>query len=103
VSGEPHTLFVTVAASASVDAALTVDTPAVRSLNESIEAAIAGHGELYVDVVAKREVTVEVWGPDGDRLLAALTPVLKASPFVDRAWVLVRYGGIGAPERQVSV
>jgi hypothetical protein len=42
-----------------------VDSPAVRSLNKSIEAAIAGHGELHVDVVAKREVTVEVWGQTG--------------------------------------
>jgi hypothetical protein len=99
--GEPQMVFVTIAVPSGLGPALAKDSPAVLQLGTEIVAAVGDLGTVHLSAVG-REVTVSLAGPDADRLFAAVAPVLRASPLTDRAWALLRYGGLGTREVQVA-
>ena len=84
-------------------AALSKDSPSVRLLAEQLRAAAGTLGTIQAVDVGPSEITVHAYGPDAARLFDALKPILAASPLVSHAWVLLRYGDIGAPESQVTI
>jgi len=126
---DPQMVFVTMSPVMHAGGPLTRRSPPVALLQDQLAAAIAGFGTVYVaaggvevmttgvpeDKAATAgggpaqgraggdEVTVYVTGADADRLFAAVQPVVRACPLFIRAWALIRYGGIGAREVQVSV
>jgi hypothetical protein len=98
-------VFVTVprVAASTSDDGLTKDSSAVRRLGDQLRAAAGRLGVIRRIDVQASELTIYAEGPDADRLFAALRPVLAGSPLVPRAWVLLRYGGIGAREAQITM
>lgn len=82
---------------------LTKDVPFVRGFMHRLRKAGAGAGEVGLPQVRDCEIAVHVYGPNADDMLRALAPVVQASPQVERAWALVRYGDIGAREVQVTL
>ncbi len=72
------------------------DLTALREVEHGIEAAIlkAGVGEYDGDEIAVSlaDGFLYMYGPDADRLYAAIRPVLEAAPFMRGAVVTLRYG-----------
>lgn len=54
-------------------------------------------------VQGPHEITVHLYGPSAEVLLAAVTPVVRSSPLVGAAWALLRYGDVGAVEVQRTI
>ncbi|GAA2717129.1 DUF695 domain-containing protein [Actinoplanes palleronii] len=80
---------------------------AVRRLERSIEAAIAADdtGELDGDEFGGGQVTLYLYGPDADRLLASVEQLVKDFPAADR-WAELRYGDLDDPsalERRIQL
>jgi hypothetical protein len=60
-------------------------------------------GEFDGNEVGPTESTLFMYGPDAERLFAAIEPVLRAYPLCQRARVEIRLGGPGAPTREVRL
>lgn len=76
-----------------------------RELESAIVAANAGEydgNELAVD---GSDGTLYMYGPDADKLFAAVKPALESCRFMKGAVVKLRYGpsGEGAPEREMRL
>ena len=71
-------------------------------LEEQVALAIerARAGEHDGNEIGGGEFTIYCYGPNGDRLFAAIEPVLRASALAKGARVVIRYGKPGA--RQVE-
>lgn len=82
---------------------LTKDTPFVRAFASELRTAAAGIGSVGLPQARDSEIALHVYGPDADAMLQVLAPLVQASPKVERAWALVRYGDVGAPEKQVTL
>jgi hypothetical protein len=82
---------------------LTKDVPFVRELVGRLRAAAGAVGAVGLPQVCESEIAVHVYGAEADAMLRALAPVVQASADVERAWALVRYGDVGAPEVQFTL
>jgi hypothetical protein len=60
-------------------------------------------GEFDGNEVGPTESTLFMYGPDAERLFAAIEPVLRGYPLCQRARVEIRRGGPGAPTRVVRL
>ena len=71
-------------------------------LEEQVAAAIeqAHVGEHDGNEVGGGEFTIYCYGPNGDKLFAAIEPVLRKSAFAKGARVVIRYGKPGAKQAE---
>jgi hypothetical protein len=83
--------------------ALTKDSAVVRDLVGRLRAAAEKVGAVGLPQAYESDIAVHVYGPEADAMLRALVPVVQSSPAVVRAWALVRYGDVGAPEIQLAL
>ncbi len=85
------------------------DLAALREVEARLEEAIkaAGAGEFDGDEIAVdgSDGSLYMYGPDADRLFAAVRPVLEATSFMRGATVRLRYGppSGGAGEARVVI
>jgi hypothetical protein len=83
------------------------DLTALREVENKIEAAIllAGVGEYDGDemAVSLADGSLYMYGPDADKLFAAIRPVLEAAPFMRGAVVTLRYGPLSDGVRETAV
>jgi hypothetical protein len=70
-------------------------------LIEAIDA--AGVGEFDGHEVGPDEAVVYMYGPDADKLAAAIHPVLKSLPLPPGSYLIKRYGDVGAREERVNL
>jgi len=81
------------------------DLTPLFDLEKKLEAAIdpARVGELDGNEVATdgSDGTLYMYGPDADRLFETVKPVLEGCHFMRGARVTLRYGSIGADQRQL--
>lgn len=79
----------------------------LREMERELEAALAkaGAGEHDGDEMAvdPDDGTLYLYGPDADRLFAAIRPVLDATPFMRGATVRLRYGPPADEAREAVV
>jgi hypothetical protein len=71
------------------------------SLIEAIEA--SGAGEFDGNEIGQGQVTLYMYGPDADRLFAAIEPVLVGVPLPPGCVAVKRYGEPGAREEVVEL
>ena len=71
------------------------ETSRYHALQDELEKRItdAGAGELDGDEWGEGECTIFLYGPDADRLWAAVAPVLSRHRFPPGSWALKRFGG----------
>ena len=85
----------------------STDLSKLFALEERLEKAIAAAqaGELDGNEVAAdgSDGTLFMYGPDADKLFAAIQPVLAAADFMRGARVTLRYGPPAAGVRKVDV
>ena len=62
-----------------------------------------GLGEYDGNEVGEGGATLFMYGPDGERLFAAVEPALRAYPLTKHARVVIRAGPLGAPQREVRL
>jgi hypothetical protein len=76
-----------------------------RQLEEAITAARAGEYDGNEVAVDGSDGTLYMYGPDADKLFAAVRPTLEACSFMKGAVVKLRYGppADGVPEREVRL
>ena len=83
---------------------LTQDHADVDALADALRDATDRLATMFGPTVhGSDEITVHLYGPNAEALLAMVTPVLRASPLVGAAWALLRYGDVGAVEVQRTV
>lgn len=70
-------------------------------LNEVIEQ--AGLGEFDGNEIGPGETTLFMYGPDAERLFAAIEQTLRGYPLCQGARVEIRRGGPGAQQREVRL
>jgi len=78
----------------------------IYDLSDQLEAAIATEnaGEFDGDEFGDGSCTLFMYGPDADALLAAVEPILRASPLAEGAYAVKRYGEVGEVNvREVQV
>lgn len=75
---------------------------AMAMLSDALEAAIneAGVGEFDGNELGGGECKLYMYGPDADRLYAAVSPILADSRLVRGGYVVKRYGPAGDPLTQ---
>jgi hypothetical protein len=72
--------------------------------DQLIEAiAVKDAGEFDGNEVGPDGATLFAYGPDAERLYAAMEPVLNAQPLCDHARVVLRKGPPGAPQRELQL
>ena len=79
---------------------------AIHALTDRMDAAIraAGAGEFDGDEFGDGSCTLYMYGPDADRLFAAVEPLLRGSSLVTGGHAIKRYGPAADPQaRQVRV
>ena len=76
-----------------------------RQLESDIAAATAGEYDGNEIAVDGSDGTLYMYGPDADKLFAAIRPTLEACSFMKGARVKLRYGppADGVPEREVQL
>jgi hypothetical protein len=83
------------------------DLGPLRETESRLDAAVksAEVGEYDGDEIATdlSEGSLYMYGPDADRLFAAVRPVLESASFMRGAVVHVRYGPPGSPELRVTI
>jgi len=83
---------------------LTQDHPDVDAFSDALWAATDRLATMFGPTVqGPDEITVHLYGPSAEALLAMVTPVLRSSPLVGAAWALLRYGDVGAAEVQRTI
>lgn len=78
----------------------------IYGLSDQLETAIATEnaGEFDGDEFGDGSCTLFMYGPDADALLAAVEPILRASPLAEGAYAVKRYGEVGEVNvREVQV
>ena len=78
----------------------------IHALTDRMDAAIrgAGAGEFDGDEFGAGTCTLYMYGPDADRLFAAVEPLLRGSSLVKGGHAIKRYGPAADPQaRQVRV
>jgi hypothetical protein len=60
-------------------------------------------GELDGHETGDKETTIFTYGPDADRLYAAMESTLKGYPLCKNARVIVRKGGPGSPQTELQL
>jgi hypothetical protein len=60
-------------------------------------------GEFDGNEVGAAGAVLYMYGPDAQRLFAAVEPILRAYPLCRGGRVVIRSGGPGAPEREVQL
>lgn len=60
-------------------------------------------GELDGNDVGQGEATLYLYGPDADRLFAAIEPVLRGGSFPPGSVAVKRYGPPGSPEEKIEL
>ncbi len=77
----------------------------VATLEDHIRAALAGTGlgEYDGNEFGPGETTLYLYGPDAERLLTLIQPVLTGYPLGRNARVVIRKGGPGAPQRELRL
>jgi hypothetical protein len=60
-------------------------------------------GELDGNELDPAKTTLYMYGPDADRLFAAVEPTLRGHPLCRNARVVIRYGAPGASERELRL
>ncbi|HEY6198158.1 MAG TPA: hypothetical protein VI231_06100 [Candidatus Binatia bacterium] len=70
---------------------------------EAIDQNEAGEFDGNEIAVDGSEATLYMYGPDADRLFAAVKPVLDSSPFMRGATVRLRYGPPEAGVREIVI
>jgi len=76
------------------------------ALQEQMAEAIkdAAAGEFDGDLWGEGECVLYMYGPDADRLVAAIEPLLKSCLLASGGYAVKRYGGAGDPDaREVRV
>jgi hypothetical protein len=85
----------------------STDLAALFALENRLEAAIAkaGAGEFDGNEIATdgSDGFLYMYGPDADRLFAAIKPCLEETPFTRGAEVQLRYGPAGSDARESTV
>lgn len=78
---------------------------AVFALGEELEAAVdsAGAGEFDGDEIGAEDAKFYLYGPDADRLLSAVQPVLERLQAAPGSYVTKRYGPPGSSEEQIAL
>jgi hypothetical protein len=79
---------------------------AIHRLTDRLDAAIsaAGAGEFDGDEFGAGTCTLFMYGPDADRLFAAVEPDLRASSLTKGGYAVKRYGAAANPQaREVRV
>ncbi len=79
---------------------------ALFDLQEQMMRAIAdaAAGEFDGDMWGEGECILYMYGPDADRLFAAIEPLLKSCPLASDGYAIKRYGEAGDPDaREVRV
>ena len=99
---DPHMVFVSVPPDRMPNPDLTEHDPALRLLLQRLRLVSKELGTVSATVL-HGELTIQCTGPDADKLFDAVKPVLRDSLLLPKAYVLLRYGGIGAREVQVSL
>lgn len=83
------------------------DLDPLRAVESRLEAAIekAGVGEFDGDEIAVdlSDGSLYMYGPDADRLFAAIRPVLDTTPFLRGATVRLRYGPPAQGTRETAL
>lgn len=76
-----------------------------RELESAIAAASVGEYDGNEIAVDGSDGTLYMYGPDADKLFAAVKPALESCRFMNGAVVRLRYGppGEGLPEREVRL
>lgn len=83
---------------------LTQDDADVDALADALRNATDRLATMFGPTVhGPDEITVHLYGPSAEALLAMVTPILRQSPLVGAAWGLLRYGDVGAPEVQRTI
>ena len=78
----------------------------IRELSSKLEQCIerAAAGEVDGDEFGAGECTLYMYGPDADRLFAAIEPVLRACAHARGGFVIKRYGSASDPgAREIRV
>jgi len=83
-----------------VTSSLEVGGVPLQALEDRLADAIDMHdaGEFDGDVLGPDDATLYMYGPDADRLFAAIRPVLKRVRFPIGSYVVKRYGDPGDPD-----
>ena len=63
----------------------------------------SGAGEYDGDESASGETCLYFYGPDADRLFAAIQPILRSYPLCSGARVVLRFGQPGATQRELQL
>lgn len=83
---------------------LTQDHAEVDALADALRGATDRLATMFGPTVhGPDEITVHLYGPSAEALLAMVMPVLRSSPLVGAAWALLRYGDVGAVEVQRTI
>ncbi len=70
-------------------------------LDEALDGSDAG--ELDGNEIGPEGAVIYLYGPDADRLYAAIEPVLRAAPVPAGSYAVRRYGGPGARETRLPL
>ncbi len=72
----------------------------ILTLEDRLIEAIEGGrvGEFDGNAIGEDEALLYAYGPDADRLLAAMAPVLREPPLPPGSWALKRYGDVSDPD-----
>ncbi len=70
-------------------------------LIEAIEA--AGVGEFDGNLIGPDDAVLYMYGPDADRLFAAVEPTLRDARLPPGSYVVLQYGGPGSEERRIDL
>src|SRR4029077_1964134 len=77
-----------------------------QQIEDELEGEIdrAGVGEMDGNEIGEGECTLFMYGPDADKLFAAIASRARSSRFGRRAWAIKRYGSVDDPNaREVRV
>jgi hypothetical protein len=77
----------------------------LMTLEEKIIEVIKGRGlgEYDGNEIGSGETVIFLYGPDAEKLFAAIEPIIRSYPLCKNARVLIRQGGPGAKQREVRI
>ena len=82
------------------------DIVVCQQIEDDLEEEIdrAGVGEMDGNEIGDGECTLFMYGPDADKLLAAIASRARSSPLGRHAWAIKRYGSVDDPNaREIRV
>ena len=77
----------------------------LATLEDQLIEAINTHrvGEFDGNEMGNRETTLFTYGPDANKLFAAMEPVLRAYPLCKNARVVIRQGAPGSAQTEITL